>query len=747
MNAVKRQPSLLFLTSYPPRPCGIATFSQDLIRALEYKFGNSYHIKVCALENNNTETFSYPERVKYTLNTDSLSDIINTSQAINNNPDIQLVVFQFEYGLWGGAGIRVLDMVQLLNKPILTVHHTVLPNPSQQQRKIMTCLNKHSHQIIVMTDKSRELLERVYNTAPEKINIIAHGTHTVPWRGQRGLKEKYGYENHLVLSTFGLLGPNKNIETTLKALPLLVQAFPNIKFLILGSTHPELVKKEGEVYREALIELVKKLNISQYVEFVNKYLSLQELLEYLKLTDVYLFSSKDPNQAVSGTFMYAMSCGCPIVSTPIPHAQEMLDDSIGVFFDFENERSLALAIKPLLADKQLRKRMALKAYEKTRRTSWENVAIAYHDVIKTIYKGFDVHYKNPEINLRHLLKMTDNFGIIQFSKMNKPDIQSGYTIDDNARALIAMVMHYQVTGNAQDLQYLQIYLDFIEFCQGENGHFQNYVDQHKKFHKLNQYVNLEDSNGRAIWALGYLLSLENLLPSNMIDQAQKLLEQAAIPLSDITSPRAIALIIKGLYYYYQKYPSSRIFDYISNLADQLVTHFIDTSEKHWNWFENYLTYANSILPEALIYAYDITKKAAYKKIAIASMDFLIQKTFKKDYIKVVSNRGWMHKGKEPEEHGEQPIDVAYTIQSLNAFFQILHDHSYHELMETAFSWFLGNNQLRQSVYDASTGGCQDGLEHDNVNLNQGAESTVCYLIARLTMEKVMQVKPKYEYTA
>lgn len=728
-------PVVLFLTSYPPRPCGIATFTQDVIRSLENKFHMPYELQVCALENNSSESYDYPDRVKYKLNTDDISDCIRMADMINNKSNIAAVCLQFEFGLWDNSGMSIIYFLTMLDKPLFTVFHTVLPHPNNLQLSIIKALGKQSEKLVVMTRRSAEILGENPNISKEKIVVIPHGTHPIIWGDKEHLKIKYNLEQNLVLSTFGLLGPNKNIETTLNALPLLAKAFPNLKFLILGRTHPELVRQQGEVYRQKLEQLVVELKLSDHVIFINKYLELDELLEYLKLTDVYVFSSNDPQQAVSGTFAYAMSCGNPLVSTPIPHALEILDDNCGIFFEFENSQSLSLAIKPLLSEASLREEMGLKAYQKIRNSIWENVAVAYADLISLIIPEYPAHFKKPVVKMNHIRKMTDDVGIIQFSKITVPDKSSGYTLDDNARALVATIMHYVYTRDYEDLDYIDKYLQFILFCQEPDGRFKNYVDDKKEFHDLNNYVNLEDSNARAIWALCFVVNQRKYLPRDMVDMASGCLSKTESWLDSISSPRSIALTIKGLYYYHKVSPSAETLQVIDHLARKLMKSFIDTSSENWLWFENYLTYANSLMPEAMLYAYDVTNKEAYKKIGVTTLDFLISYQFKEDYFQFVSNRGWFHKGEKPGKYGEQPIEASYLIQTLDAFFSILGDKKYYYLMEKAFTWFLGNNHLRQTVYDAQSGGCQDGLEKENVNLNQGAESTICYLMARLITEK------------
>jgi hypothetical protein len=585
-----------------------------------------------------------------------------------------------------------------------------------------------------MTNTSAEILTNDYYVPRQKVSVIAHGTHLVLHIDEKVLKEKYTLKNRKVLTTFGLLSSGKGIETTIDALPSIVKACPDVIFLVIGKTHPEVVKEEGEKYREMLENKVKQLGLKDHVRFINKYLELPELLEYLQLTDIYLFTTNDPNQAVSGTFAYAMSCACPIISTPIPHAKEVLDGDIGIIFDFRNSLQLANAVILLLKDDSLRKNMSVTVLQKIISTAWENSAVAHAILFhKILGEKTPLHYNIPEINLDHLKKMTTDTGMIQFSKINQPDISTGYTLDDNARALIAMCMVYQSTGDKKSIIYIRKYLNFIKYCQQADGKFLNYVDKDLKFTDQNSAVNLDDSNGRAIWALGYLMSLIGLLPAEIISDADKIIEKSLSCLAAIDSPRAMSLTIKGLYFYNTVLKSSRNLVIIRTFADRLVQMYNHESEMKWEWFEGYLTYANSILPEAMLYAWLMTGEISYIDIARSSLKFLLLQIFNDDGIKVISNRNWLLKGKKSEDFGEQPIDVAYTIMTLSKFYDVFHDEDYFLKMETAFNWFLGKNHLHQIIYNPCTGGCYDGLEEANVNLNQGAESTVSYLMACLTM--------------
>jgi hypothetical protein len=335
--------------------------------------------------------------------------------------------------------------------------------------------------------------------------------------------------------------------------------------------------------------------------------------------------------------------------------------------------------------------------------------------------------------------MTTDFGIIQFSVIHEPDIDSGYTVDDNARAMVATCMHFKNTNDTNDLDYIKTYLHFIIFCLQSNTRFLNYVDENKQFTQQNYETNLEDSNGRAIWALGYLISIGDLLPDELVMEANIALDLALTNCLEIHSSRAMAFIIKGLYYRNSTNKNLKDVVLLSQLSNRLVQMYLHESEKNWDWFEGYLTYGNSILPEALLCAYLATGEPIYKEIAKSTFDFLLSKIFIGEGISVISNNGWLHRGEEDNritQGGEQAIDITYTILALDKFRNVFHENNYSEKMRTAFSWFLGNNHLHQIVYNPCTGGCYDGLEDTYININQGAESTVSYLMARLTMENV-----------
>lgn len=725
---------ILFVSSFPPTRCGIATFTTDLMQALSQKFSQSFTPESCELASEEN-LISKPA---FSFNPKNKKEYAQIAQKINQAMEISLVHIQHEFGLFSGEyGENLFDFLDILNKPVVFTFHTVLPEPNARLREVVNKLASYASGIFVMTCKSVEILEQEYDINPELLHYVPHGTHLVKWVEKRKIKARFDLEKRTVLSTFGLLGPGKSIETALKALPQIIEFEPSILYLIIGKTHPNLIKNGKDEYGDFLKRQVKVLNLEKHVIFVEKYVELPDLLRLLQASDIYLFTSKDPNQAVSGTFSYALSCGCPIIATSVAHTRETLNPDLGIIIPIEDHEQLARATISLIADKNRRKQMSRNATVYTLASAWENVAIKHARLYQEIIQAQPVlEFDLPAIKLSHLFKMTSRYGILQFSKFSKPDPESGYTLDDNARALIAMIRYYKIFRKEKVIKYMRIYLKFIERCQKPEGNFVNYIDIDNKVHIKNDYVNLEDSNGRAIWALGECMSAGALLPKDLTNKAWKIFKNTEAWLAGFMSPRAAAFAIKGLYLIDKNQKSSEFILKIDQLASHLITRYDLNRERSWNWFEENMTYANSILPEALLYAYLATGDVAYKKVARESFDFLLSKIFVDGQFRVISNRGWYHKNTQPNLYGEQPIDVFTTVQSLGLFYQETGRLKYKSFMQKAFNWFLGDNHLNQIIYNPATGGCFDGLEAKNVNINQGAESSICYLLARLLMENL-----------
>lgn len=729
----KTKKGLAFLSTFPPRACGIATYTTDLINAIASKFEESYRLIPIPIVDNNTSQDDGPLGKLDILNPLSFDNIL---QNILCDLDIKLICIEHEFGLFLGQEAKFISFLSDLNAAQLATvvtFHTVLPAPDRTMLEHVSAIAYHCSQIIVMTQGSADILIHNYKIPTSKITVIAHGTHLAPAKDKHAILEYFNLVGKKVLSTFGLLGPSKSIETTLYALPSIIEQNPNVIFLVLGMTHPNLLRIGGESYRNELEAIVDEFGISAHVRFINEFLSTEDLLAYLSITDVYLFTSKDPLQAVSGTFSYALSSGCPIISTPIPHVKEVLKEDMGTIIDFQASDQLAAAVNHILDDELQLSKIHHVNLEKMVKTSWQNVAIAYVYLFELLIdKKGKMIYSIPPINLDHIFRMSDERGFVQFADISTPDLSSGYALDDNARALIAMLHHYRLYETYEDLGLIQKYLDFIGHCMQEDGTFLNYVDIYGNFTIQNQQENLEDANGRAVWALGEVVGMANLLPERIVKLAIELMERASKHALVYFSTRSMAFTIKGLSFMKGKNYKA----IIQVLADRLAAMFKHESTADWQWYESYMTYGNSVISEAMLIAYEATGDSRYSDIAYQSFDFLLSKIIVDNEVHVISNKGWSQRGQPATKTrgGEQPIDVAYTIIALDRFYKFTKDEQYKRNIRIVFEWFLGRNHIRQIVYNPVTGGCFDGLEEHTININQGAESTISYLMARLKME-------------
>lgn len=727
---------VLFISSYPSRECGLATFSKDLIESIQDKFHQSCEIDVCAIDHSEAQT-AYVLPVKYILQADKKEQYLAFAQQLNKEKNYDCIFLQHEFGLFrGDYGSYILDFLSDINIPVITTFHTVLPNPTVERKNVVQGLIYHSSGIVCMTKDSAKILLDSYGCPAAKITIIPHGTHLLSLKSSDKLKHKFGFSGRKTVATFGLLSSGKSIETGLYSIAKIKKSHPEILYLIIGKTHPEIIKHEGEKYREKLQNLIKELDIKDQVIFVNEFVERKKLQEYLQATDIYLFTSNDPFQAVSGTFSYAMACGCPIISTRIPQAEDMLG-SAGILVDFNAPEQMSAAMDSLLKDDERLKEMKRNALQQIRPSAWQNVAIQHMELIKNHSKKEldSIQYSIPEYNLSHFFNTTNEIGIVQFSQAETPQLSSGYTVDDNARALIALVEYYELTKDLRVLTLIATHFDFLADMQQSNGAFLNYKNHRGELTDQNYEEDLNDANGRAIWALGFLFAKNVFFEGLYFEKIQKLISNTEGKIRSMTSPRAISFSIKGLVHYNTVLKSNEIDQLIIELADRLINLYEQNKQENHPWFESKITYANAVIPEALLYAYRISGIKQFKTVALESFDYLCSILFQPEYFRVISNQTWYESGKTSATEGEQPIDVAYTIIALSEFYVCFGNNDYLTRMTRAFEWYLGRNQLNQIVYNPISGGCLDGIEAKQVNINQGAEATTTYLMARNRIEK------------
>jgi glycosyltransferase involved in cell wall biosynthesis len=748
---MKETLKVVYLSTFPPRECGIATFTADLIHAMEDLLEPSIESRVVAVNRDAISRFHYPRKVLFQIDQHSRQDYIRTAEEINAMADVKLVNIQHEFGIFRGEyGSYIISFLEALKKPSIVTFHTVLPQPNKALFRVVRSIAEKASGLTAMTKLSREILIREYGIAEEKICVIPHGIHPMPYGSSVKPKSALGFSKKINLLTFGFLSRGKGIEYVIEALPEVIKAYPDLLYIVLGVTHPTVLKEEGESYRNFLIQKVHDFKLSSHVNFYNEYVSLEELLQFLRAADIYISTSLDPNQAVSGTLSYALGSGRPVISTSFAQARELITPEAGLLVDFRNPGSYAKAIIRLLKDPCLREQLGKNAYFRTRNMTWDNVALEYLKLFSRYSSDIaqvSEHKKIPRINLNYMFRLTDDFGIIQFARLSLPDISSGYTLDDNARALIVVCLCYGELGKTikaafsdkqknELLKRIEAYLCFIEFVLGGDGLFCNYVRPDRTIDiELNKKDNLDDANGRVLWALAVSATTDSL-PQGLKDKALSLLRRRIKKYNMFESPRSTAFHIKGFCLLLKKIKQIEGKDLrklIITHCDRLVSLYRGVSSEDWQWFEDYLTYSNAVLPEALILGHEHTGNSEYLDIGIKTLDFLIKQTFINGIYAPVGQDGWHHKTGTRRYFDQQPEDVAAMTCALATAYSVTGNDSYDKLMHEAFNWFLGDNSLKQVVYDRSTGGCFDGVGDGNINLNQGAESTTSYLLARLAL--------------
>jgi len=637
--------------------------------------------------------------------------------------------------LFGGdQGEYLIFFLELLKKPCVVTMHTTLPRPEEKMKKITKTISEKCDAIVVMNHTAKNILHEIYGVKKNKIHLIPHGVFHVPFPSKTKAKKSLNLNDRFVISTFGMISRDKGIEYAIQALPEVVKQHPNILYLVIGATHPLILKREGEKYRNRLIKMVNQLGLEEYVKFYNRYLEEWEITEFLKATDIYIYPMLSKEQASSGSLSDAMSCACPTIATASQYAQSVINRERGTLVRFRNSNDIKKALLEMIADKKMRKEMSKNTYFYTRHMTWQNVSLSYFNLFnnfaKIVPKKKD---KILPVDIRYIKNLSDKFGIIQFANHTKPDPHSGYCLDDNARALIGFTELYAKKKKQSVLDSIEIYLNFIKFVQKKNGRFHNFVSYQKTF--IDQ-TESEDSFGRAIWALGFLLS-RDYIPENFKKQANTILKKALKWADELESLRAISFAAIGLSHVAEKETNEQLVNIINDLAGKLIKHYREHTGDDWRWFEDCLTYSNYKLPEALFRAYIVTRNKTYLEIAIKTLDFLSGVTFEKpEYFSPIGQDGWYFRNGKRAYFDQQPEDASSAVETLVAAYQITKNKKYQNQAKLAFEWFLGKNHLNQMVYDEATGGCYDGLGRFSLNFNQGAESTLSYFLARLAIKNV-----------
>ena len=738
---------IVYIGTYPPRKCGIGTFTMNLFNSMTTGTKSKEPVEGCVVAmNDQSQTYAYPEEVKFTIRQEHQRDYLEAVKFINIS-GADICILEHEFGIYGGKnGIYILSLLHRLEIPLVVTLHTILKSPSYSEKIVLKNICKMANKVVVMSNKAIEFLVNIYDVDKDKIAIIEHG---VPDLHFDHLQSKKGFKlnNKKLLLTFGFIGRSKGIETVIEALPRVVERHPETLYLVLGKTHPNVIKNFGEEYRNYLQRLVKTLNLEDNVLFLNEYINQKELFKYLSASDIYITPYLNEAQITSGTLAYAVGVGTAVVSTPYWHAAELLSEGRGRLFDFKDSLQLSNILIELLEDPEKINSLRNKAFEYGKTITWAKSGAKYVDLVQELLSLTpEVKKKEktsidplllPDFSLDHIKCMTDDTGIIQHAKFGIPNLKEGYCLDDNSRALLMVLMAYQQKKDQLSLNLAPIYLSYIHYMQNDDGTFRNFLSFNRNF--LDK-VGSEDSFGRTIWALGYLLCNP---PNDAYYQTGKFIFFKASPnFEKLESIRGIANTMLGISHYLRAVPSDEAMKVVlENLAKKLIKCYEKNSSSYWKWFEPSLTYDNAILPLGLLYAAELLGDNRILGVALETMNFLTKITFKEGYLSIIGNEGWYKKGGERSRFVQQPVDALAMVLMYYQAFYLTNEKEYLTKLFTCFMWFMGDNDLRIPLFDFETKGCCDGLERDGVNRNQGAESSLAYLISHLI---VLQAFDKFE---
>ncbi len=725
---------IAFLGTYPPRRCGIATFTRDLAAGMSAASARVKPLVVAVTDE--AGPYKYPEEVEYEIRQGVKGDYARAAELINYK-DVRWVSLQHEYGIFGGDdGSYVLDFLSALRVPAAVTLHTVLDNPSESQRTIVQRMARAAV-LVVMSVVAEDLLARRYDVRGPRVHVIPHGIPDMAPRDQETLKAGFGIAGQRMVLTFGLLGPNKGIETVIRALPAVIAACPDLVYFVVGATHPAVVRQYGEAYRTTLEREAEKLGVRDHVVFRDQYVTTPELCRYLQAADVFVSPYLNEAQVTSGALSYAMGAGAAVISTPYWHARELLADGRGALFPFGDSVALARTLVSLLELPAELRRVRTQGYDYTRGFTWPRIGARYLALGETLSPLTPKVARRPkaprasslpDLRLDHLLRMTDDTGVIQHATFSVPARDSGYCVDDNARALIVALHADRLTGSRDTKRLVSTYLAFLHAAQTEDGRFRNFLSYGRVF---NAEEPSEDCTGRALWALGTAVQLAPDEGQRLL--ARQMFERSLAGVKEF-GPRGTALTMLGLTTFVGAHPEvAPALELLRALAARLCARYRAQATSDWRWFEPALTYDNALIPLALWRAYRVTKDAASREVAGETLAFLEESSFRDDRLVLVGNAGWHSRGGVRAEADEQPTDAAAFVLAFHGAFLATGDHRYLRRMREAFTWFLGANRLDVSVYDPATAGCRDGLGAVAPNLNQGAESTIAFLLSLIEM--------------
>ena len=743
---------IAFLGDHLPRQCGIATFTTDICDAIATEFPKCQCI--VGAVNDRPEGYDYPDRVRFEIDEKELDSYRRAADFLNVN-NVEIILVQHEFGIYGGpAGSHLLALLRDVRMPVITTLHTILREPNPDQKALMRQLDALSSRFIVMAERGKGFLQEVYGIAPEKVDVIPHGIPDMPFIDPNFNKDQFGVEGKTVLLTFGLLSPNKGIEHVIEALPSILQEHPNVVYIILGATHPNVIAREGESYRLRLERLAEDQGVASHIIFYNRFVTLEELKEFIGAADIYITPYLNESQITSGTLAYTFGAGKAVISTPYWHAKELLADDRGILVPFANPNAIAAGVKRFLSDPVLMTATRKKAWKLGREMIWPVVAKLHMESFERARASLSVRprkafaartldnrpYELPPLKLDHLFQMTDNTGIFQHAIFNVPNFAEGYCTDDNARAFILTLLLEDTTSVATQRQFARltsIYLAFLwhAFDQ-ETCRFRNFMNHQRRWLEL---AGSEDSHARALWAVGTALGRsKNEGHRNLC----ALLFQRGLPtVEHFTSPRAWAFALLAIHEYLRAFSGDRNANLLREiLTNRLVELFRTNSSKDWVWFEPVVTYDNARLSQAVILTGYWTSRGDVVEIGLRSLRWLVeQQKADGDHFAPIGSNGFWTRGDECARFDQQPLEAYAMIAACVEACSLTRDLTWQRAARRCFEWFLGRNDLGESLYDSSTGGCRDALHSDRVNQNQGAESTLAFHLALAEMTRAEAV--------
>ena len=732
--------NVAFLGDYVPRRCGIATFTADICEAVAAEFPTAHCI--VGSVNDRPEGYDYPERVRFEIDEQELDSYRRAAEFLNIN-NVEVVSVQHEFGIYGGpAGSHLLAFLREVRMPVVTTLHTVLSEPNADQRAVMEQLDALSNRFIVMAERGRNMLETIYGVAPEKIDLIPHGVIDMPFIDSNFFKDVFGVEGKTVLLTFGLLSPNKGIEHVIEALPAILAQHPNIVYLVLGATHPHLIAHEGEAYRRKLEKLAEKRGVKDRVIFHNRFVSLEELKEFIGAADIYITPYLNEAQVTSGTLAYTFGAGKAIISTPYWHAQELLAGERGVLVPFRDAPAIAEGVNYYLSNPTLMTAMRKRAWKAGREMIWPVVARRYMESFEKARASLSVpsmelaevrkienaNYPVPRLKLDHLLKMSDHTGIFQHAIYNVPNYHEGYCTDDNARAFIFTVLLREMGDGSAEIERLSSsYLAFLWYAFDANTcRFRNFMNHHREWIER---AGSEDSHARALWAVGTALGRSR--DEGHRNLCALLFQRGLPPVARFSSPRAWAFALLAIHEYLRTFAGDRAVSQMRDvLAGQLVGLFRANSSPGWQWFERTATYDNAKLSHALILSGHWTSNGDMLDIGLSSLRWLLDaQTAEGGHFAPIGCHGFWAQGGQRARFDQQPLEAHAMISACLEAYALTREEYWQSAARRCFEWFLGRNDLGQPLYDPTTGGCRDALLQDHLNQNQGAESSLAFYLS------------------